>query len=173
MDGIEDGSPSVVPQPADGVNPRPGRSPSRHARVDWTAPALRPTAVVRGCTPAPGALDHVPGASGSKLAGNCLAPDRIGPRPGAACRRQEHVHARHLLPAAVELLWVQAQGKKPMRAADWARGVRITEAESRSAADLRLRSTVSPARRTAGERTSSRTLRAPLRERAACRPGSR
>lgn len=30
---------------------------------------------------------------------------------------------------AVELLWVQAQGKKPMRAADWARGVRITEDE--------------------------------------------
>jgi methionyl-tRNA formyltransferase len=29
----------------------------------------------------------------------------------------------------VELLWVQAQGKKPMRAADWARGVRIAEGE--------------------------------------------
>jgi methionyl-tRNA formyltransferase len=30
----------------------------------------------------------------------------------------------------VELLWVQAQGKKPMRAADWARGVRIASGES-------------------------------------------
>ncbi|CAM5717403.1 hypothetical protein [Streptomyces canarius] len=31
---------------------------------------------------------------------------------------------------AVELLWVQAQGKKPMRAADWARGVRIADGET-------------------------------------------
>jgi methionyl-tRNA formyltransferase len=30
----------------------------------------------------------------------------------------------------VELLWVQAQGKKPMRAADWARGVRIGAGET-------------------------------------------
>lgn len=30
---------------------------------------------------------------------------------------------------AVELLWVQPQGKKPMRAADWARGVRIAHGE--------------------------------------------
>ncbi|MGC5412379.1 methionyl-tRNA formyltransferase, partial [Streptomyces sp. DT225] len=30
---------------------------------------------------------------------------------------------------AVELLWVQPQGKKPMRAADWARGVRIVPGE--------------------------------------------
>jgi methionyl-tRNA formyltransferase len=31
---------------------------------------------------------------------------------------------------AVELLWVQAQGKKPMRAADWARGARIGAGET-------------------------------------------
>ncbi|CAM5502046.1 hypothetical protein SGLAM104S_00747 [Streptomyces glaucescens] len=31
---------------------------------------------------------------------------------------------------AVELLWVQAQGKKPMQAADWARGVRIADGET-------------------------------------------
>lgn len=31
---------------------------------------------------------------------------------------------------AVELLWVQAQGKKPMKAADWARGVRIADGET-------------------------------------------
>lgn len=30
---------------------------------------------------------------------------------------------------AIELLWVQPQGKKPMRAADWARGVRIVPGE--------------------------------------------
>jgi methionyl-tRNA formyltransferase len=29
----------------------------------------------------------------------------------------------------VELLWVQPQGKKPMAAADWARGVRVGEGE--------------------------------------------
>ncbi len=31
---------------------------------------------------------------------------------------------------AVELLWVQAQGKKPMPAADWARGARIAAGET-------------------------------------------
>ncbi|MEV8410943.1 methionyl-tRNA formyltransferase, partial [Streptomyces niveus] len=34
----------------------------------------------------------------------------------------------------VELLWVQPQGKKPMRAADWARGVRIAPGERLGAA---------------------------------------
>jgi methionyl-tRNA formyltransferase len=29
----------------------------------------------------------------------------------------------------VELLWVQPQGKKPMSAPDWARGVRVGEGE--------------------------------------------
>jgi methionyl-tRNA formyltransferase len=38
---------------------------------------------------------------------------------------------------AVELLWVQPQGKKPMRAADWARGVRIAPGEHVGAADVR------------------------------------
>ncbi|MEU0064097.1 hypothetical protein ABZ085_12500, partial [Streptomyces albidoflavus] len=32
---------------------------------------------------------------------------------------------------------VQPQGKKPMRAADWARGVRIAPGESLGAADVR------------------------------------
>ncbi len=30
---------------------------------------------------------------------------------------------------AVELVWVQPQGKKPMKGADWARGVRIEAGE--------------------------------------------
>lgn len=38
---------------------------------------------------------------------------------------------------AVELLWVQPQGKKPMKGADWARGVRIAPGERLGGADVR------------------------------------
>lgn len=56
------------------------------------------------------------------------APDRTDLAPGelAAGRNTVHVGTGS---HAVELVWVQAQGKKPMRAADWARGVRIAPGE--------------------------------------------
>ncbi|NUO45455.1 MAG: methionyl-tRNA formyltransferase, partial [Streptomyces sp.] len=56
------------------------------------------------------------------------APERTDLAPGQLAVGKNSVHVgtgSH----AVELMWVQAQGKKPMRAADWARGVRIGEGE--------------------------------------------
>lgn len=82
---------------------------------------------MRGCTPAPGAWTTFRGER-LKLIQLALAPDRAELAPGAVAVGKNSVHVgtgSH----AVELLWVQAQGKKPMRAADWARGVRITEDE--------------------------------------------
>lgn len=77
--------------------------------------------------PGPRCLDHLP-RERLKLIQLALAPDRAELAPGAVAVGKNSVHVgtgSH----AVELLWVQAQGKKPMRAADWARGVRITEDE--------------------------------------------
>ncbi|OWA02199.1 methionyl-tRNA formyltransferase [Streptomyces sp. CS113] len=126
MDGIEDGSLTAVPQPDEGVTLAP-KITVEDARVDWTAPALRVDRVVRGCTPAPGAWTTFRGER-LKLVQALPLPDRTDLAPGQLAAGKNNVYVgtgSH----AVELLWVQAQGKKPMRAADWARGARITEGE--------------------------------------------
>ncbi|MFI1886449.1 methionyl-tRNA formyltransferase [Streptomyces jumonjinensis] len=126
MDGIEDGTLKAVPQPVDGVSLAPKIS-VEDARVDWHAPALRVDRVVRGCTPAPGAWTEFRGER-LKLVSVRLDPERAGLAPGELVVGKKDVYAgtgSH----AVELLWVQPQGKKPMSAADWARGVRIAPGE--------------------------------------------
>ncbi|MCM2393490.1 methionyl-tRNA formyltransferase [Streptomyces albipurpureus] len=126
MDGIEDGTLHPVPQPAEGVSLAP-KIAVEDARVDWTAPALRVDRVVRGCTPAPGAWTEFRGER-LKLVSVQLDPERTELSPGELSAGKNHVHVgtgSH----AVELGWVQPQGKKPMRAADWARGVRIAAGE--------------------------------------------
>ncbi|GGX92716.1 methionyl-tRNA formyltransferase [Streptomyces minutiscleroticus] len=129
MDGIEDGTLKAVPQPADGVSLAP-KINVEDVRVDWSAPALRVDRVVRGATPAPGAWTLFRGER-LKLVQVALAPERadLGLAPGSLAVGKNSVHVgtgSH----PVELLWVQAQGKKPMRAADWARGVRIADGET-------------------------------------------
>ncbi|MCX3062969.1 methionyl-tRNA formyltransferase [Streptomyces beihaiensis] len=126
MDGIEDGSVSAVPQPGEGVSLAP-KITVDDARIDWKAPALRVDRVVRGCTPAPGAWTEFRGER-LKVRHAALAPDRTDLAPGELGVGKKNLYVgtgSH----AVELLWVQAQGKKPMAAADWARGVRITAGE--------------------------------------------
>ncbi|MBW5486245.1 methionyl-tRNA formyltransferase [Streptomyces bambusae] len=126
MDGIEDGTLRAVPQPAEGVSLAP-KITVEDARVDWTAPALRADRVVRGCHPAPGAWTVFRGER-LKLVSVGLAGDRTDLAPGELAVSKNSVHVgtgSH----AVELLWVQPQGKKPMRGADWARGVRIAPGE--------------------------------------------
>lgn len=126
MDGIEDGTLKAVPQPGDGVTLAPKIS-VEDAHVDWAAPALRVDRVVRGCTPAPGAWTVFRGER-LKLIQVALAPERTDLAPGALGVGKNNVYVG-TGSCAVELLWVQAQGKKPMRAADWARGVRIGSGE--------------------------------------------
>ncbi|MCM1974476.1 MULTISPECIES: methionyl-tRNA formyltransferase [Streptomyces] len=126
MDGIEDGSLKAVPQPADGVTQAP-KVNVEDAHIDWNAPALRVDRVVRGCTPAPGAWTVFRGER-LKLIQVKPVPDRTELAPGALAAGKNSVHVG-TGSYAVELLWVQAQGKKPMRAADWARGARIGDGE--------------------------------------------
>ncbi|MFE9249474.1 methionyl-tRNA formyltransferase [Streptomyces sp. NPDC007088] len=126
MDGIEDGSLKAVPQPAEGVSLAP-KIDVEDARVDWTAPALRVDRVVRGCTPAPGAWTVFRGER-LKLVAVTPVPERTDLAPGDVHAGKKNVYVG-TGSYAVELLWVQPQGKKPMAAADWARGVRITAGE--------------------------------------------
>ncbi|MFJ1750255.1 methionyl-tRNA formyltransferase [Streptomyces sp. NPDC088116] len=133
MDGIEDGTLLPVPQPGEGVSLAP-KINVEDAQVDWAAPALRVDRVVRACTPAPGAWTVFRGER-LKLVQLALLPDRAELAPGELAAGKNSVHVgtgSH----EVELLWVQPQGKKPMRAADWARGVRIAPGERLGSADV-------------------------------------
>ncbi|KIZ17500.1 methionyl-tRNA formyltransferase [Streptomyces natalensis] len=126
MDGIEDGTLKAVPQPAEGITLAP-KIEVEDAKVDWAAPALRIDRLVRACAPAPGAWTVFRGER-LKLMSAALVADRADLAPGALDVTKKAVYAgtgSH----AVELLWVQPQGKKPMKAADWARGVRIEAGE--------------------------------------------
>ncbi|MGA4973395.1 methionyl-tRNA formyltransferase [Streptomyces pseudogriseolus] len=127
MDGIEDGTLKAVPQPAEGVSLAP-KVNVEDARVDWSAPALRVDRVVRGCTPAPGAWTIFRGER-LKIVQARPVPERTDLTPGLLSAGKNDVHVG-TGSYAVELLWVQPQGKKPMRAADWARGVRIAAGET-------------------------------------------
>jgi methionyl-tRNA formyltransferase len=126
MDGIEDGTLKAVPQPSEGVSLAP-KVNVEDAHIDWTAPSLRVDRVVRGCTPAPGAWTVFRGER-LKLIQVQPVPGRDDLAPGALSVGKNNVYVG-TGSYAVELLWVQAQGKKPMRAADWARGVRIGDGE--------------------------------------------
>lgn len=127
MDGIEDGSLKPVPQPADGVTLAP-KITVEDAGVDWSAPALRVDRVVRACTPAPGAWTTFRGER-LKLIQVAPVPERSDLAPGRLSAGKNSVYTG-TGSYAVELLWVQAQGKKPMRAADWARGARVEAGET-------------------------------------------
>ncbi|MFI8266235.1 MULTISPECIES: methionyl-tRNA formyltransferase [unclassified Streptomyces] len=133
MDGIEDGALRAVAQAADGVSLAP-KITVEDARIDWHAPAMRADRLVRGCTPAPGAWTVFRGER-LKLISVGLVTDRTDLTPGELAAAKNNVYVgtgSH----AVELLWVQPQGKKPMRGADWARGVRIAPGERLGAADV-------------------------------------
>jgi methionyl-tRNA formyltransferase len=127
MDGIADGTLKAVPQPSEGITVAP-KITVEDARVDWTAPALRVDRIVRGCHPSPGAWTTFRGER-LKLIQVQPVPDRTDLAPGSLAVGKNSVHVG-TGSYGVELLWVQAQGKKPMKAADWARGVRISDGET-------------------------------------------
>lgn len=127
MDGIAAGTLKAVPQPSEGITVAP-KITVEDARVDWTAPAVRVDRVVRGCHPSPGAWTTFRGER-LKLIQVQPVPDRTDLAPGSLAVGKNSVHVG-TGSYGVELLWVQAQGKKPMRAADWARGVRISDGET-------------------------------------------
>jgi methionyl-tRNA formyltransferase len=125
LDGIEDGSLTPVPQPADGVTVAP-KVTVEQARVRWELPAHVVERRIRAVTPNPGAWTMI-GDLRVKLgpvtvhraAPNTLPPgairvDRDGVRVGTGSE-------------PVLLGRIQPPGKKPMAAADWARGARLAE----------------------------------------------
>jgi methionyl-tRNA formyltransferase len=122
LDGLEAGTVAPRPQPTEGVSLAPKLSVD-DARVDWFAPALAVDRRVRACTPAPGAWTTFRGER-VKLGPVTLADAESLP-PGAVARDGAAVLVG-TGSRAVRLGEVQPAGKKPMPAAAWANGVRLT-----------------------------------------------
>ncbi len=120
LDGIEDGSLVPVAQPVDGVSSAP-KITVADAQVHWDRPTVAVDRLIRSVTPAPGAWTTSPW--GRLGLGPVEPTDEAGLRPGelAAGRREVLVGTAG---AAVRLSTVQPVGKRPLPAADWARGVR-------------------------------------------------
>ena len=120
LDGLAAGELRAVPQPAEGVSFAPKLTPDA-VRVDWHAPSLRVDRLVRAATPAPGAWTTLGGAR-VKL-GPVTRTDAEPLPPGVLRVTKHEVHAG-TADRPVRLGEVRGEGKKPMPAADWARGLR-------------------------------------------------
>jgi methionyl-tRNA formyltransferase len=120
LDGIQDGTLTPTPQPeTDAQVSYAAKINVEDARVDWTQAAEIVDRLVRACAPAPGAWTTFRGErfkinsahiSNTVLPPGVLEITKRSVRVGTGTR-------------ALRLSEVQAQGKKPMTAADWARGV--------------------------------------------------
>jgi methionyl-tRNA formyltransferase len=131
VDGIESGELVAKPQPSEGVSHAP-KLDVDDARVVWGRPAIAVDRLVRGCTPAPGAWTTFR-AERLKLGPVTVEPLAALPE-GAAPGAGELLVTKHAVwvgtgSQPVRLGTVQARGKKPMAAADWARGVRVEPGE--------------------------------------------
>jgi methionyl-tRNA formyltransferase len=120
LDGIEDGTVAPISQPeTDAQVSYASKINVEGARIDWTQPAEFVNRLVRACSPAPGAWTTFRGErfkiNSTRISDSVLAPGRL------------EISKRSVLVGtatrALELDEVQAQAKKPMAAADWARGV--------------------------------------------------
>jgi methionyl-tRNA formyltransferase len=124
LGGIADGSLEARPQPEDGVSLAP-KITVDDARVDWAQPAARVDRQVRACTPAPGAWTTY---DGERLKLGPVTPADGALPPGELVAGKTAVVVGTGT-TAVRLGEVQAVGKRPMPAADWARGLRLRGGE--------------------------------------------
>ena len=131
MDGLASGDLTPVPQPAEGVS-HAAKLTTADAEVTWALPAYAVGRHVRGCTPSPGAwttfrgerlgIEPVQVVPADVVAG---AEGLSGLAPGQLVATKQAVHVG-TASGVVSLGRVRPPGKRPMPAADWARGVRIT-----------------------------------------------
>jgi len=120
LDGIGAGELEAREQPADGVSLAPKVSPA-DAQVDWRAPAIAIDRQVRACTPEPGAWTQLDGVRVKLLPVKLAAAD--SPLAPGELRVQRDRVLAGTGSGPVELGEVQPDGKRRMRAADWARGL--------------------------------------------------
>jgi methionyl-tRNA formyltransferase len=120
LDGIEDGTLTPTPQPeTDARVSYASKINVEDARIDWAQPAETVDRLVRACAPAPGAWTTFRGER-FKINSAHISDAALPPGVLEITKRSVRVGTGT---RALQLGEVQAQGKKPMTAADWARGV--------------------------------------------------
>ena len=118
-----------TPQSSEGVTTAPQIHPG-DVRIDLTAPAEEIDHLVRGTSPTPGAWAELDDKRFKVLRTCHLGPDATVPDTVATAQPGQLVATRKQLflgtgSRPLELLQVQAFGKKAMNGADWARGAGI------------------------------------------------
>jgi methionyl-tRNA formyltransferase len=125
LDGIGSGQLEARPQPAEGVSLAP-KITAGDARVRWDQPAIAVDRQLRACTPSPGAWTML-GEARLKLWPVDPAP-QDAPAAGPLAPGEVRILRSAVLVGTgttpVGLGDVQPPGKRRMRAADWARGLR-------------------------------------------------
>jgi methionyl-tRNA formyltransferase len=124
LDGIADGSLEARPQSGEDVSLAP-KITVEDARVDWRQTAAQVDRQVRACTPAPGAWTTY---AGERLKLGPLTPADGALPPGELVAGKNAVVVGTGT-EALRLGEVQPVGKRPMPAADWARGLRLAGRE--------------------------------------------
>jgi methionyl-tRNA formyltransferase len=128
LDAVEAGTARPQPQPADGVSMAP-KITVADTRVDWTAPPLRVDRLIRAATPDPGAWTTFRDKR-VKLGPVRLLPPLAEPlEPGQLLDRGKEGVAVGTAGRPVKLGQLQPEGKAPMPAEDWARGVRPSSSD--------------------------------------------
>ncbi len=120
LDDLAAGTAQLTEQTVDGITLAPKLGPA-DARLDWTRPAVELARVVRACNPSPMAWTE---AAGERLRILLAQPGPgTGLEPGqvAGTKREARVGTGQ---GDLVLQRVQPQGRTPMPAADWARGLR-------------------------------------------------
>jgi methionyl-tRNA formyltransferase len=122
LDGVADATLVAVPQPADGVSLAP-KVTVDDARVRWDLPAQAVERRIRAVTPHPGAWTLV-GDLRLKLGPVAVDTQAEVLDPGQL-RADRHGVWVGTGSAPVRLGRIQPPGRKPMPAADWARGAHL------------------------------------------------
>jgi methionyl-tRNA formyltransferase len=125
LNGLEDGTVTPIPQNhelatlAHSIGPQAGE-------IDWSKPADVIVNQVRGCTPKPGAFTRYNGVLVKIWKASINKPDAKVGEPGEVIA----IHNGRIEVAAgtgsVDLIEVQAESRKRMSAADFARGSNLT-----------------------------------------------
>lgn len=120
IDGLQDGTVLARPQPSDGVS-YAGKVTTADARVDFATPAVHIGRLIRSVTPEPGAW--IESRWGRMVLGPVQLTDHTTLKPGEMSATKSEVLVGTAT-SAIRLGRLTPPGRRPMPAADWARGVR-------------------------------------------------
>ena len=126
LDGIAENALTAVPQSGEGVSHAP-KVTVETARVRWDLPAHTVERRIRAVTPSPGAWTMI-GDLRVKLGPVTVVEDVTLPPCEILVERDRVLIGTGSTP--VQLGTVGAPGKRPMAAADWARGARLDTARA-------------------------------------------